>query len=359
MYYNYPIKYCLNKEVDILNNIDSYKQVLLCVYKVDTSGKFPFLKFLLQNSNSSYLNLPVLPVIHNLEKSTLINYSKVYLSGLLQVINFLEFETAIVFDGFYEYEDSLCLFYDITNSDNNIDETFSTSIVKLALTDEIINHRNVCNIEIEYETSRFFIKNASVNHLYDDNNSPYEIPVAGFVGKCGIEKINFTMMFGESAKDKSAILGPYYYFTDFLNASKHSFSEHFKTLYTSNKTSDNKHGIIRFALFTGKTKFIENMPNDPNDESLIKKQRLNDINLNQKMEVLTLRISDHDGNWAKEYDSAYLANVELDDGTILEEKYLLVLRDYCQQIPLSYHLIQKRTINTSLNNGLYENYSIV
>ena len=57
-----------------------------------------------------------------------------------------------------------------------------------------------------------------------------------------------------------------------------------------------------------------------------------------------MRISDHDGKWAETYDSSYLSNVELDNGVIFN-KTILVLKEYEQQIPLSYHFISNKEEN--------------
>jgi hypothetical protein len=78
------------------------------------------------------------------------------------------------------------------------------------------------------------------------------------------------------------------------------------------------------------------MPNDEIDNSEIKKQRLNDGSLNRTKEILTLRISDHDGQWTHKYDSVYLSNLELEDGSHLDILPTIVLKNYDQQIPLSF-----------------------
>ena len=100
------------------------------------------------------------------------------------------------------------------------------------------------------------------------------------------------------------------------------------------------------------------MPNDPNDESEIKKQRIQDPNLNTSQEILTLRISDHDGLWATSYDSAYLSNIELDDGSLLEDTPVLVIKEYNQQVPLSCHYIDKTKLHEKFNPNDYS-YGIV
>jgi hypothetical protein len=100
--------------------------------------------------------------------------------------------------------------------------------------------------------------------------------------------------------------------------------------------------IIRFALFIGHVKYIENHPNDPIDESEIKKERLLDSKLDQTIEKLTMRISDHDGVWANGYDTAYIGNIELDNGASLPNTPFIVTKIYEQQTSLSYHYVHKK-----------------
>jgi hypothetical protein len=365
--YNYPVKNILIKDVTSFPDTSNYAQIILCVYKINTSGKYPFLQYLLSKLNGyKSLVLPVLPIYSSFNKNNLIAYSKVFLSSLLQVIDFENFGNKVDFDGFYEYSNNLYLFFDVSNYEINIDDTYSYNPVRFALIDEIINHRNICNIPISNDTCMFFLKNKSINYIYNDKYEAYEIPIVGYVGKPTPEKMNFVLTFGESAKNKSEILGPYYYFTDFYNAIRQGgWSKDYKPekiydkLITDNENGRYiKGGIVRFALFGGKTKYIENMPNDPNDESEIKKQRIQDPNLNTNHEILTLRISDHDGLWANSYESAYLCNIELDDGSLLEGSHVLVIKEYNQQVPLSCHYIDKTKLHEKFNPNDYS-YGIV
>ena len=96
---------------------------------------------------------------------------------------------------------------------------------------------------------------------------------------------------------------------------------------------------MRFALFLGRMKVVENLPNDEIDISEIKKERINDVSLDKNIELLTMRISDHDGKWSNFYDSVFLGKIELDNGEHLKNTPIYVLKDYEQQIPLSYHFI--------------------
>lgn len=357
IYYNYMIKQFLIKDITELQDINKYSNILLCIYKINTSGKVPFLEFLLLNNGFNLLKLPNLPVFNLFNKDSLMSYSKVFISGILESENFNELNENILFDGFYEYEENLYMFFDVTNCNVKIDETFSTNQVRFALVDEIINHKNICNIPICYDTCNFFIKNESINFIFDENNSTYEIPIVSFIGKKTPQQINFIYIFGETPKDKLSLFGSNYYFTDFNNAIRQGgWSKDYKPEYLHNKLiTDNEYGryikggLVRFAIFTGKTKYIENSLNLLNDESTIKKYKINDKNLDQKYELMTLRISDHNSIWRNKYDSLYLGNIELDDGNYIQEQPLIVIKDYKQQIPLSYHFIDKSKLGEKFN----------
>jgi len=366
LYYNYPIKHILVKDFTLIRDTNEYSQIILCVYKINTSGKYPFLQYLLSNNGYMSLGLPVLPIYSSFNKNNLFAYSNVFLSGLLQIVDFEDFHNKIEFDGCYEYSNNLYLFFDISNYEINIDDTYSYNPIRFALCDEISNHHNICNMPIAHDTTMFFLKNKSINYIYDVDSEAYEIPIVGYVGKPTPEKLNFVLTFGENAKNKSAILGPYFYFTDFNNAIRQGgWSKNYKPEDSYGKLiTDNEYGryvkggIVRFALFGGKTKYIENMPNSSNDDSEIKKQRLEDTNLNHNREILTLRITDHDGLWANTYDSAYLADIELDDGSFLDDTPMLVIKEYSQQVPLSFHYIDKTKLHDKFNPNDYS-YGIV
>lgn len=351
MYYNYNIKKNLAREIQLFSETDEYMSIFLCVYKINRNGKFPFLEYLLNNSGNNKLSFLALPIFNSFNKTNLISYSKVFLSTMINAVNFEEFSENVEFDGFYEFESNLYLFFDVSKCNYELDETYLSSQVRFSMIDEILNHRNVCNIAISEEVINFFMKNDSFNYLHDENDEAYEIPIVGFVGKPTQEKLNFTHIFGQSPNDKLGILGPFYYFTTFQNAIRHGgWSKNYETEMLFNKRITDqsgkyiKGGIVRFALFLGRTKYIENMPNDPIDESEIKKFMLEDTNKDKNYEIQTLRITDYDGKWSNEYDSVYLGNIELDDGTLLKDAPILALKEYNQQIPLSSHFIDKKNL---------------
>lgn len=364
VYYNYGVKNFLVKDISFFADTNEYASIILCVYRVNTTGKYPFLEYLLTNDGFDRLSLPIIPIFTTFSKANLISYSKVFLSGVLQVSDFNIFDSKLEFDGFYEYDKNLYLFFDTTMCDN-LNHYFISNNLYFVLSDEILNHRKICNIKINEETTKFFLNNDSINYLYDKNNEAYENPIVAFVGKPTVDKINFTYTFGENSKDKLSMFGPYYYFTNFINSIRQGgWSDNYKPekifnkLVTDNEGRYLKGGIVRFALFMGQTKYVENSPNDENDNSEIKKSRLEDPDLDKTYETQTLRISDHDGIWTKNYDSVYLGNIELDDGSFVKEAPLFVLKEYDRQIPLSHHFIDKTKLGDKFDPDNL-NYSIV
>jgi hypothetical protein len=324
-YYNYKGKNILSGEFQ--NNIMDYKSVNLCCYSIDNNHKFPFIRYLLRESFiDGTLNFPLIPVFKNFDANEFINFSKVGLFGLLMSDDFETFNNNVEFVGFYEFNNNLYVFFDITkcNLDMIIDD--NNGPLWLALLDEIINYRNTCNISIESSVTDFFTINDEFCFLNDENNNSYEIPIVGYVEKPE-NKLKFTYMFGETKSNKNNILGPYYYFTEYNNLLKKKIICGYKKVC-----------LVRFALFIGITKYIENHPNDPIDDSEIKRERLQDSKLNQNLENLTIRISDHDGKWAEKYDSACIKNIELDNGQLFDD-VIIVIKEYEQQVPLSCHYI--------------------
>ena len=92
----------------------------------------------------------------------------------------------------------------------------------MALIDEIVNHKHLCNIPIDESVVELFLANEELCFLVDKNNKKFEIPITGFVPKQE-NRLAFTCTFGESARDNSGIFGPFSYFSDFFT----SFSNHY------------------------------------------------------------------------------------------------------------------------------------
>jgi hypothetical protein len=350
-----------------------YDNIHICAYDVNNDGKYPFQRFLLINTEQNkILKLPTVKLSNKFNKKILdtdvktntytdefINFVKVSLFDLFQLYidNFAEFNSGLAFNGFYEYENNLYLFFDVTNCNIKINEIYRANNLWFVTIEEIINIKYYCDIPVAEIVTDFFIQNKFFCFLLDQNNNNYEIPMIGYVGKFE-NKVQFTFMFGETRYD--GMFGPYYYFTNFYSAFKQAgIPQISKTDYITDLSLIDedgyyiKGGIVRFAIFTGVTKYIENNSLDPIDNSLIKQQRLQDKRLEQNFERLTMRISDYDGKWTENHDSVILGKIELDNGSYISD-INIVVKEYIQQIPLSYHYIDKNTLN-----GKIEDYLII
>ena len=295
----------------------------ICAYKVNTEGKYPFQEFLMVTnpfSENSELMFPFMYLTEELKNNQNntqeqlqndISYQVSYILSHIIKLNYMSDKICI--DGFYEYNQDIYVFINITDQ-------YQTNICGyFIIIDELLNTRKMNEIPIQYQATVLFEMNDFLCFLLDDKDEFYEIPSVAYVCK-EKSKVNFTSIFGETAS--LGIIGNYFYFTNYKNA-------------IMNKPKGG--GIIRFALFTGNTKYIENLPNDPVDMSDIKKERMRDTNLDETYEKMTLRISDYDGLWANNYDTAYLGKIELDNGDFVKNTPLLVIREHCQQIPLTIH----------------------
>lgn len=365
VFYNYI---ALDKLVYDIDDILTHDIVVkITAYEIKTNSKYPYLQFLLlKDELSDTLFFPEIKILSKQDSKNsenIITLTKLKLFDLLDLKNYADFDNKIIFKGFFYIKNSreLHIIFDLTECKLQLYDVYRINKMWFTLLDEIINHRNICNFIIDASVSNFFINNNDFIYLKNKNDDNHELPIVGYIGMNGsnYNKVSFVYTFGNSTKDKTAMLGPYFYFTDFKNSIRQGgWSENGEpvkidnTLITDNEYGRYKKGsIVRFALFLGKMKVVENLPNDESDSSKIKKERIDDPNLNKNLELLTMRISDHDGKWTEFNDSVFLGKIELDNGEYLKNTPVYVLKEYEQQIPLSYHFIDKSYLKEKYNEN--------
>ena len=309
-------------------NVTNGTNVVLCCYKIFDTTERPFLQYLLADVNGT-LDFPRYTVSFNPFRVNDIGVdipndtNKYELSSrkIFTIVRKFLLQTTkiehhnMVYTGYKKYNGDIYFFISLSISSKF--KIFYDS--QLCLIDEMVNIKRVYNKPIDPRVTNFVQNNmASFTILDDKNNKALEIPTAVYLG-CNESNLNFTYIFGNKKSHDNTMLGPYYYFTNFENASKY-------------------YGLVRFAIFTGHMLVKQNFPNDEIDESLLKQQRLNDQRLNHKYELMTQRITDYDGRWAANYDSVYLGHMELDDGQILKNTPVIVVKSHDQQMPLDYYV---------------------
>ena len=309
-YYNYKATEIMQQELSY--NINSYSSINVCNYAVNTDGKYPFLKFILTNLNMK-LTFPKIIIENiNIEKNELIDICKenTYKSLLMNE----EVYDCIKFVGFYVNNNNLYIFFDITTCKVILNDIYKNNTNWFVLIDEIINHKNICNIPINNKITNLFMNNISLCYLTNKQLENYEIPIVSFVSKKK-NLLHYNYSFGEFAKNKSELFGAYYYFTNFNNAINQCIEQ-------------NLDGIVRYVLFMGKTKYIEYI-----ETNFTTKEDLNNY------------IKKDNENWKDTYDSIYAGEFKINEDIYLKNTPFLVIKDYYQQIPLSYHYANKLTKN--------------
>jgi hypothetical protein len=310
--YNYDINSLLNEDI---SKIKGNNNVFICIYSINDKSMYPFLNyFFVKNHFSNILEFPCIPILN---ESLFIQQLNIFLNYILNK------KDVYLINGYKEFNNDTYLFVNVSMDNLIVDDKYSY----LVLMDEITNSKQINDLKIDNKISDFFLGNSDFIYLKDMEEKPYEIPIVAYQG---IEErlLLFTYIFGLSKSNVNEIMGPYFYFTNYQNV--------------INKFNNikNKYGIIRYALFLGSMKIPMNFIDDEIDRSVIKNELIN-ISDNTKA-LLTMRISDHDGNWCKLYDSVYLGRTILDDETILSETPLWVIKNYEQQYSLSYKTIYNK-----------------
>jgi hypothetical protein len=317
----------LEQDIDYLENHD-IKHIHLCLYEIETSGIYPFLKFIfkLNTENLSY-EFPTFNIsYYEFSTETFNTIIKQYVYELLysSVLSLDIFKQRISLKGYYFFDEQLYLFMDVSTTtygfyDINKIKEFNSGIVY-----EIINSNHICSIPIDSSIKYFFINNKpfyTLVSLDNDEEKQIEMPVSLY----SLEKwcqIGYKYTFGLCKDD--GIFGWYYYFTNYNNL----FYQDKKYYYGE------KMGYIRHAVFIGYCYYKRNYSSEHLDESNKKQLKLKE--LEEKCdEIKYERITDYDGNWAKEYDSIYLGKIS----DFIEDAPLYAVKLYEQHVPLSYHEI--------------------
>jgi len=323
--YKYDIEDYLDTDLSNNDKFQYSHSLHICAYNVNTEeSKYPFIQFLLiKDIFSNEIIFPYI-LIDKYNKNNIKKEIELFLSVILLDI---KAKNKYILKGIKEFHNELYVFVEIQDNDLKIDykDTF------LGLMDEITNSKHIYDVKVNSNVTDFFLENPEFIFLNSETGVSYEIPVVVYQS-LEQKMLNFTFMFGIRKSDALAILGPYYYFTNYKNA-----CDKFKD-------KNEKYGIIRSALFIGSIKVPMNFPEDEIDESTIKKELLmeEELNNNSNYEKLTMRISDHDGKWTNMYDSVYLGRTELDDGTFLKNTPIWVVKNYNQQFSLSYKLVPRK-----------------
>lgn len=297
---------------------EDFNDIILIMFKINTDGKIPFLEF--------GMNYDIMT-----GECDFMRISKEQLPELTS-----SFKTNI---GYMLNNKKAYIFVELDNSQRDANQMMSFVIptLEFVVTDEIVNLQHVYGDPISEEVTEFFSEYRHFLFLYDINYNMYETPSIGYAG---IEKSNadFVKVFGIDRSESTAPFGSGFYFTSFTNAYQNAVNPKYEYISPSllNKTGKMKNGVVsRFILFLGQMKVVNNHPDNDIDESDIKTCMINKSET-RKNAKLTMRITDHDGKWQQNFDSVFIGDLLLDDGTKLDTGPLYVIKEHNQQMCINY-----------------------
>ena len=246
-----------------------------------------------------------------------------------------------------------------------------------ALASEIINYKHILTFAINNFVTTFFMQHSELVFLYDNNGTVYETPEIGYYGNY-YKKIAAVASLGLSRQGPSSSFGPFYYFSDYTHAMRNAFwtlgfkpkevnasktgtsktgtskTDTSKTSYITvdDKGRYEKGGIVKFALFAGRTKMLIGLKSDDKDDSSIS------IELAEKNDFVKamLKLRDSSAKWTKDYNSIRIGthDIKLPDKPVIHTNPMIALKEYEQQVPLEYYFvdtsqnIEEQNINTAV-----------
>lgn len=300
----FSLEHLSTNSIKLFNSTES-RRVYLCLHKINSSSVNPYLSYLLKKTEQKEKVVTLQLPFHDVTKDVTIYTHEELLSMIDICIKLLlcnhscEFEK-ILYRGCMLWtknknkEKDLYLFYDFTYCNLRLQSVNCQDPLWFGLVDEIANLKHICNIPIQPDVTDFFLTNSRLIQLKDreNNNLTIDTPVVVYA-EVDYSRVNYVFVFGFKNK----------VFTDFSNASK-------KALLTKSGTSPG--GLVRFALFMSSTKI--------------------DIWTNEKT------------NWRDGFEFA-LGTEYYDYDSIIytgvEDNVAFVIKDSRQQLPLSYHYVQR------------------
>jgi hypothetical protein len=339
-------KECIYSGISVLkNNLDEYLYhcnkientpiIHICGYQISKLNNHPYLEFLM-NTHSTYHNTLCFPQFTYSSFSSsdfVITQSSVYLK---QLSIFQHKLIDVYYKGYtHDNNNNIYLFFNILGLDMIGSKKSKKDDIWLVTVEEIEHSGAICDYKIDEALTIFFRNNNKLLELRDIEGRFYETPSVVY-NYCPLNKVDFVTMFGVPPSSNDAMFGRYYYFTDYKNAVKNAY-------WLEDKRKNEKSVILRCLILLGKLNVKMNYPNDTVDASVITQDMLQKASESnhteyQKIKML-MRVSDRDGIWTKEYNSVFVGNIELDDGSLFENYPLTVVKEYEHHMVYTSHIV--------------------
>ena len=331
-------RYKHNADAININAIPSLKvgsDVKACLFVIVEGNAIPFMEFCLYRDDDGSLRFPTVPVGENTIEDGRLKLMEVY----------SEWDASIEYRGFVASGDEKVLAYEWKG---HTSDALDTGTIKSrwwrVLSTEIVNHRKMLSFPIRDDVCNFFLENSEFLFLRDDDDVLYESPSVGYYG--GYHKsVAVSSVLGLRREGPTSSLGPYYYFGSYeramrnaiLSPSRKPIEVDGELITVDNDGRYDRGGIVRFALLMGKTKVMMGRDTDADDQSDVS-QNLADDDLFVRE---TMKIRDVDAKWVNDFNSVrhgtYAIEKDGRETRVLQPQ--AVVKDYSQQVPLSYYYV--------------------
>jgi hypothetical protein len=287
MRYIYSIEEKSNKNITINDIVSTNKYgfvqpIYILCYNINNDCKYPFLQFMMEkipfnNFIKEEFSLPSVLCYNNETDLETLALEKVKRS--LQIVNCdISKITPDMYKGIiYDEMDNIYLLVNISEIDIGSLQLSRNTLIWFCLPTEIINNKQICNIDINEMTVNLFTRTPGLSILTDVDNKPFILPDVVYTG--GERKnVEFTSVFGNIKTQEYNSCSKYYYFyrcfndaikeggwikkggtTEIDNTDKgytHSVSD--RLLVDNNYGRYITGGITRYALFIEGKIHVEN-----------------------------------------------------------------------------------------------------
>jgi len=304
----------------------------ICIYSIKNIHDKPFLVYVLHNHTNELQWLSVK------------NYTDKTVGSLHHRLK-KEFNKNIILKGKISNNERRQLWFELV--DDEVVENMKLAQKYIpCLVSEIVNQRKYLNIDISIRIIHFLLYHPDFIFLFNEQNKKYEIPEIGYYGNY-YKKIALVAAIGLKRESPLASVGSYYYFAGYVRAMRYAVKTSFQKpmringkLITIDETGTyTKGGMVRFALFLGKSTCLLSRKNDKDDTSTISK-KLKDKN--EGRALYNIKGRDTDGKWTQNYDSILLGKIKYitkssSEGVVFSPQSTVKL--FTQQLQLSYYYV--------------------
>ena len=339
-------------------NYKKYKYIFFCIYRI-VGNEDKFIQYLLYKYPKKQNDICSFPFARYDAKKGVEQQLKVFMSRTLHSSKIMGWNMK----GFIESEDNIFVFVKLQSRlgefSNQKNEKKRDDKLWWVLIDEICNHKKILNFPIHNTVTSLFLHNPLIIYLRGNDGQQKPIPRALFYGNAA-QMIPYNFVFGPKQEDINANYGPYYYLGSYKKAIRYgAWSPYYEKqkkrgeLITDVNGKWDKGGIARYAVYLGDDiKVILNHPLD--QETYLPERRLI-----QKILPFKTKIIDPLGIWAHKYSSLYYGKIKIPEikKAVWRATPGWVTRDFNQQIPLTFHFIDKKTLGANWDSG-NDNYYI-